>query len=176
MAIKIPTTFVNYLKTKLKKCETYEIETKIFEIQNSEEYIKNFITKSNDEIIDFLVGYLTGKTNKQLLNNGGAVNYIFKEDYREIPSYKSNSEIIITPFKKNQEEYLSDDEISFELRDEDFYKEQNMLDLIQKSIKMDENEESLDFTLNNSQNELNIEESIENSDNNKLFQPSEQLE
>ncbi len=29
---------------------------------------------------------------------------------------------------------------------------------------------------NNSQNEWNIEESIENIDNNKLFQPSEQLE
>jgi hypothetical protein len=177
MAIKIPTTFVNYLKTKLKKCETYEIETKIFEIQNAEEYIQNFISISNDEITHFLVGYLTRKTNKQLIN-GNAINCLLTEDPSETPSYKSNSEIIITPFKKDQVEYLIDDEVSIEQQDyEDFVNEHNMLDLIQNSIiKMDETEEKLDFTLNSHQYEANLEDSIENIDSRKLFQLSEQFE
>ncbi len=85
-----------------------KLKQKYLKFKIFEKYLKfkriytKFFSKTNDEITDFLVGYLTGKTNKQLLNNGGAVNDILKEDYSEIPSYKSNSEIIIISFKKDQ--------------------------------------------------------------------------
>ena len=93
MVIKVPQNFVNYLKKKLKKCKTYDIESKQFELKNNHEFVQNFLSKSSEEIIQFLIELVFKKTFKE--KKQSSLDYFFTEEKQ----IKSHSEIIITPIK-----------------------------------------------------------------------------